>query len=344
MKILIVKLGAVGDVVHTLPALHSLRKSFPEAFIAWVVERKSMEVITGNSDLDEVIIFERKELQRIFKADGLFAAYRFFREFADKLKGYNFDLVIDFQTLLKSGIITLSSGAKKRIGFDKWREMNKLFTNYRIKAVSAHTVDKYLELVDAAGGKPDASPVKIAYSSEDASYVDKFLSEKALAGRPWVAINPGASWTSKLWPVERFAALCDIMEDFEIPVVVIWGPGEEPLVDAIVGATRSSMLNVAPSTSIKQLACLLERSSLYVGGDTGPMHMAVAMGTPVVGIFGPSDPQRNGPYGEGHMILQADIDCIKCWKKSCSTMECMKNVSSEDVADAVISKIIPLKH
>lgn len=343
MKILIVKLGAVGDVVHSLPALHSLRKSFPHAFIAWAVERKSMDVITGNPDLDEVIIFERKELQRIFKADGLFAAYRFFRQFAVKLKGYNFDLAIDFQTLFKSGIITFSSGAKQRIGFDKWRELNRLFTNERVRAISRHTVDKYLELVEAAGASPDASPVKIAYSSEDASYIDEFLNERKLEDRPWVAINPGASWTSKLWPAERFAALCDILEDSAIPVVVVWGPGEEPLVDAIVGATRSRP-NVAPSTSIKQLACLLERSSLYIGGDTGPMHMAVAMGTPVVGIFGPSDPERNGPYGEGHMILQADIDCIKCWKKSCSSMECMNNVSAEDVADAVISKIIPLKH
>lgn len=343
MKILIVKLGAVGDVVHTLPALHSLRKSFPHAFIAWAVERKSMDVVTGNPDLDEVIIFERKELQKIFKGDGLFAAYRFFKEFASKLKGYDFDLVIDFQTLLKSGIITFSSGAKKRIGFDKWRELNRTFTNERVKAVSRHTVDKYLELVDAAGARPDKSPIKIAYSSEDASYVEGFLNEKKLADKSWVAINPGASWTSKLWPVERFADLCDILEDSGIPVVVVWGPGEERLVDGIVGATRSRP-KVAPSTSIKQLACLLERSSLYIGGDTGPMHMAVAMGTPVVGIFGPSDPERNGPYGEGHIVLQADIDCIKCWKKRCSSMECMNNVSAQDVADAVISKIIPRKH
>ena len=338
MKILIVKLGAVGDVVHTLPALHSLRKSFPHAFIAWAVERKSMDVITGNPDLDEVIIFERKELQKIFKRDGLFAAYRFFREFATKLKSYDFNLAIDFQTLFKSGIITYSSGAKRRIGFDKWREVNRLFTNERVKAVSRHTVDKYLELVDSAGGKPDASPVKIACSSENASYVDGFLNEKKLAERPWVAINPGASWTSKLWPVERFAALCDILEESAIPVVVVWGPGEEPLVDAIAGATRSRP-TVAPPTTIKQLACLLERSSLYIGGDTGPMHMAVAMGTPVVGIFGPSDPDRNGPYGEGHVVLQSEIDCIKCWKKRCSSMECMNNVSAEDVA-AAVKKIV----
>ena len=334
MRILIVKLGAVGDVVHTLPALHSLRRSFPNAFIAWAVERKSMDVITGNPDLDEVIIFERKELQRIFKEDGFFSAYRFFKEFASGLKGYDFDLAIDFQTLFKSGIITFSSGAKKRIGFDKWRELNRLFTNFRVKASSRHTVDKYLELVDSAGAKTDASPVKIAYSSEDASYIDRFLSEKALVERSWVAINPGASWTSKLWPVERFALLCDILEDCGIPVVVVWGPGEEPLVDGIIEAAVSRP-HLAPPTTIKQLACLLERSSLYIGGDTGPMHMAVTMGTPVVGIFGPSDPERNGPYGEGHIVLQADIDCIKCWKKSCSSMECMNKVSAEDVAAAV---------
>ena len=334
MKILIVKLGAVGDVVHSLPALHSLRKSFPDAFIAWAVERKSMDVITGNPDLDEVIIFERKELQKIFKADGVLAAYRFFGEFATKLKGYNFDLVIDFQTLFKSGIITFATGAEKRIGFDKWRELNRLFTNFRIKAKSRHTVDKYLELVEAAGGKPDATPVKIVYSDEDASYIDVFLSENELNKRPWVAINPGASWISKLWPIEKFAVLCDILIDSGIPVVIVWGPGEEHLVEGIV-EKATSQPHVAPPTSIKQLACLLERSALYVGGDTGPMHMSVTMGTPVVGVFGPSDPERNGPYGGGHRIIQADIDCIKCWKKRCRSMECMEKVLAESVADAV---------
>lgn len=334
MKILIVKLGAVGDVVHTLPALHSLRKSFPDAFIAWAVERKSMDVIAGNPDLDEVIIFERKELQKVFKTDGLLAAYRYFADFVAKLKEYDFDLAIDFQTLFKSGIITLSSGAKKRLGFDKWRELNRFFTNHRVKAVSRHTVDKYLELVDAAGGRGDGSPVKIVYSAEDASHIDSFLREKELANRPWVAINPGASWTSKLWPVEKFAALCDILGDSGIPVVVIWGPGEEPLVKGIVETARLKPY-VAPPTTLKQLACLLERSVLYVGGDTGPMHMAVAMGTPVVGIFGPSDPERNGPYGEGHRVLQTDIDCVSCWKKRCSSMKCMDNILAEKVADAV---------
>ena len=334
MKILIVKLGAVGDVVHTLPALHSLRKSFPDAFIAWAVERKSMDVITGNPDLDEVIIFERKELQKVFKADGTLAAYRFFSAFAEKLKRYDFDVAIDFQTLFKSGIITLSSGAKKRIGFDKWRELNRFFTNHRVKAVSRHTVDKYLELVDAAGGKGDGTPVKIFYPAEDASYIDSFLKEKGLAGRHWVALNPGASWSSKLWPVEKFADLCDIFEDSKVPLVVIWGPGEESLVEGILETARSKP-HVAPPTTLKQLACLLERSVLYVGGDTGPMHMAVAMGTPVVGIFGSSDPARNGPYGEGHRVLQADIDCVSCWKKRCSSMKCMDNISAEKVADAV---------
>ena len=334
MKILIVKLGAVGDVVHTLPALHSLRKSFPKAYIAWAVERKSMDVITGNPDLDEVIIFERKELQKIFKADGILAAYRFFRGFAASLKEYNFDLVIDFQTLFKSGIITLSSGAERRIGFDKWRELNRLFTNHRVKANSRHTLDKYLELVEAAGGEIDTTPLKIAYSYEDASYIGRFLKENKLADRTWVAMNPGASWTSKLWPVEKFAALCDLLADLDITVVIIWGPGEEHLVKGIVN-NATSRPHIAPPTSIKQLACLLERSALYIGGDTGPMHMSVTMGTPVVGIFGPSDPVRNGPYGDGHRVLQADIDCVNCWKKRCSSMECMEKVSAEAVADAV---------
>lgn len=335
MKILIVKLGAVGDVVHTLPALHSLKKSFPNAFIAWVVEKKAIEVIRDNPYIDEIIIFERKELQKTYKEEGIIAALNFLSSFGKKLKNYHFDIAIDFQTLFKSGIITRLSGAPERIGFDKWRELNKLFTNKRIKSNKGHTVDKYLDLVELAGGKADSTPVKIYYSKEEGDYVDGFLKEEGLHGKKWVAINPGASWTSKLWGGERYAKLCDLLSESQVPHVLVWGPGEEKIVEEICQMAGNKPL-VAPPTTITQLACMLERSSLYVGGDTGPMHMAVAMGTAVVGIFGPSDPERNGPYGEGHKVLQADIDCIKCWKRSCpKALECMESVSPQSVLEGI---------
>lgn len=335
MKILIVKLGAVGDVVHTLPALHSLRKSFPEAFIAWVVEKKALQVISDNPYIDEIIIFERKELEKTYRTQGLFAALKFLSRFGKKLKSYHFDIAIDFQTLFKSGLLTRLSGAPVRVGFDKWRELNKLFTNKRIKSDKRHTIDKYLDLVDLIGGKPDPAPVKIYYSAEDSDYVDVFLKKEGLHEKKWIAINPGASWTSKLWGAQRYAMLCDLLIEAAIPHVVVWGPGEEQIVEEIFEKAGHKQL-VAPPTTIKQLASLLERSSLYVGGDTGPMHMAVAMGTPVVGIFGPSDPERNGPYGEGHKVLQADIGCIKCWKRSCTTaLKCMEKVSPQSVLDGI---------
>ncbi|MDH3974404.1 MAG: glycosyltransferase family 9 protein [Deltaproteobacteria bacterium] len=334
MKILIVKLGAVGDVAHTLPALHSLRKSFPEAFIAWVVEKKALQVIRDNPYIDEVILFERKELERTFRKDGLFAAIRFLASFGKKLKSYHFDIAIDFQTLFKSGLITWLSGAKKRVGFDKWRELNKLFTNSRLKSNKRHTIDKYLDLVVSVGGSADSTPVKIYYAKEDADYVDRFIRDEGLESKKWIAINPGASWTSKLWGAQRYAILCDLLNEASVPHVIVWGPGEEKIVEEIQEKAGNELL-IAPPTSIKQLACLLERSSLYVGGDTGPMHMAVAMGTPVAGIFGPSDPERNGPYGEGQKVLQADLDCIKCWKRSCPTVECMEKVTPQSVIDAI---------
>ena len=374
MKILIVKLGAVGDVVHTLPSLRSLRKAFPDAFIAWVVEEKSKDVIIGNPDLDEVIVFERKKIQRGFKSlKDIGSSIRDISDFLKRLRGHSFDIAIDFQTLFKSGLITYLSGAPKRIGFDKWRELNRLFTNKRVKSVKEHVVDKYLDLVEATGVSIDPTPVKIVYSSEDAAYIDDFLAKVGLAKKHenppapqsppvkggevfnipsplvgegqgeggkkrWVALNPGASWPSKLWGGDRYAAVCDKLADAGIPVVIIWGPGEEGLVDGILESVKVRPI-VAPKTSIKQLACLLESAGLYVGGDTGPLHMAVAMGTQVVGIYGPSDPKRNGPYGEGHRVLQADIECASCWNRVCSKMECMERVSVDDVAKAVITKI-----
>lgn len=335
MKILLVKLGAVGDVVHTLPALHSLRKSFPDAFIAWVVEKKALQVIRDNPDIDEIIIFERKELEKTYKEEGLFAALRFLFQFGKQLKSYNFDIAIDFQTLFKSGIITYLSGAKKRVGFDKWRELNKLFTNSRLKSNKKHTIDKYLDLVESLGASPDSAPVKIYYSKEDDNYIANFIKAGALEGKKWIAINPGASWTSKLWGSERYAMLCDLLNEASIAHVVIWGPGEEKIVSDIVEKAKNKPL-LAPPTTIKQLACLLEQSALYVGGDTGPMHMAVAMGTPVLGIFGPSDPERNGPYGEGQKVLQSEIECIKCWKRNCPTsLECMEKVTPVSVIDGI---------
>jgi lipopolysaccharide heptosyltransferase I len=339
MKILIVKLGAVGDVVHTLPSLRSLRETFPDAYIAWIVEEKSKDVITGNPGLDELIVFERKRIQKGLRGWKTFVPS--LRETAGlirRIRGHSFDIAVDFQTLFKSGLITYLSGAKKRIGFDKWRELNRLFTNLRVKSQREHAVDKYLELVEAIGARPDPAPVKIKYSAEDELYVKEFMEKEGLNGKRWAALNPGASWPSKLWGCERYALLCDSLADAGIPVVIIWGPGEEGLVGDIMRQAKSRPV-VAPKTSIKQLASLLEKAGLYVGGDTGPLHISVAMGTQVVGIYGPSDPKRNGPYGEGHRVLQADVKCASCWKRSCGKMECMEKVTVDEVVRAVKEQI-----
>jgi lipopolysaccharide heptosyltransferase I len=300
MRILIVKLGAVGDCLHGLVAASVLRRERPDAVIGWLVETKSQEVVLGHPLLDHVHVWNRKATSADFSEGRLRDAWREIERTIHEVRAVGYDVAIDLQNLFKSGFFAWRSGAPMRIGFSRMREGNFLFTTRRVRTSEAqrHMVHRYLSLLAPLGitARDDPPAVPIMVPDDQRRATDSFFERSVPPGRPVVAINPAASLSPKVWPAERFAAVADrLVETHGITPLLIWGPGEEPLVDHVRQAMKRPAL-IAPPTTIKELAHLFTRCALYVGNDSGPMHLAAAMGCAVVGLFGPTDPRRVAPW------------------------------------------------
>lgn len=335
-RILIVKLSSIGDAVHALPALRTLRHNLPDAYIAWIVEEKAREVLEGNEDINRVITINTRKWRKSLKG----SVFREFLEVIKILRRERFDTAIDIQGLFKSGIISYISGAKTIIGFDSknCREyLNTLFTNIKVSPEDKdiHVVDKNLSLLKPLGLKEIKREFHIKTSPGDTEYINEFLSQHNPNRKPLIAINPSAGWRTKEWGMGNYARLADrIISEMGADVIFTWGPGEETMIKDVTASMSHTPL-IAPPTSIKQLVALLKECSLFIGGDTGPLHLAAAIKIQTIAIYGPSDPLRNGPYGDNHITIYKKLDCSGCYKRRCDTIKCMEMISVEDVFSAV---------
>lgn len=304
MHVLIVKLSSLGDVVHALPVAATLRARLGGARIAWAVERREAAVLAGHPALDEIVIVDTRAWRRL---GGLAAAARAVRSLASRLAAARFDVVIDLQGLIKSGVLVAMTRAPRRVGFatrDLREPLSALFTNRRLaRPAGRHVVEQYLALLEPLGlGTP---VLEFRLPSDPAAEVgaDAFFAAAGLKPRDRVVIlNPGAGRPDKRWPTDRFAALARRLADVA-RVLVVWGPGEDTAARAITGEADGRAV-MAPPTDLRQLIALLSRASVVVAGDTGPLHLAAALGRSCVGIYGPTAAWRNGPYGAGHRTLQ----------------------------------------
>ena len=340
-SILIVKLGAVGDVVHTLYAARALRESFPDARIGWVIEEKSFDIVDGNADVDELILFPRRKIAPLLKSPRTFPqGLKQLSGFARELRARNYEVAIDFQTLFKSGWITEKSGAKKRIGFDKWRELNKLFTNVHVDASDRkHAVEKYLKLVEAIGARPPKSRPTIEVPHEKVWKLERWLADYGFSDDNLGILNPSATWPNKVPDLTVLAdAALRISLKAGIRWLIIWaGDAELARANILEEKMRMKSVKIAPETDLKELYYLLSRARIYLGTDSGPMHMAALAETPVVAIFGPSDPERVAPYDVPHRIVRAEhLDCLGCWKRSCRNPRCMDELEAEPMVEAAL--------
>jgi heptosyltransferase I len=326
MRILIVKLGAIGDVVHTLPALAALRRALPASYIAWVVERGGAAQLLGdNPRLDELIEVDTRGWRKDLLGGATRAAIR---AAVRRLRRPGFDVALDFQGLVKSGVIARLAGAPRRVGFssDALREpASARLLNEQVRVDDrGHIIKKNLSLVAHLGvptGGEYEFPVGLA--REDELFAEKQL---AMRGGEVAIINPGGGWPTKLWGVEGFAAIADrLYEAYGWRSVVTCGPGEEPLARSVVESARSGAVETLPST-LKQFFALARRARLFVGGDTGPLHLAAAARTPIVGLYGPTPARRNGPFSEDDVVVERfDLDCrADCFRRSCGHTSCMK--------------------
>lgn len=343
-SILIVKLGAVGDVVHTLYALKALRESFPNARIGWVIEEKSIELVRGNPDVDELILFPRRRIEPLLKNINTFSeGKKLLSQFAASLKSKQYEVAIDFQTLFKSGWIAKASGAKTRVGFDKWRELNKLFTNVHVDASErAHAVEKYLKLVEAIGAKPSRNRPTIYVPHDKAWKLERWLSDYGYPLKNFGVLNPSANWLNKMPEMDTLAeAAIRITQETKMRWLIIWGSEVElARAQILEEKTRTTVARIAPQTDLKELYHLLSCARIYLGTDSGPMHMAALAKTPVVAVFGPSDPKRVAPYDVLHKIVRAEgLKCLGCWKRKCRNPRCMTELSAFAIVNAALELI-----
>jgi lipopolysaccharide heptosyltransferase I len=306
-RLLIVRLGALGDVLRTLPALHLLHKSFPGLHIAWMVEDLSRPLLEGHPEIDEVIRLPLPELRAA--AGRPLALGRGLAELARDLRRRRFTVAADFQGTLKSGLLAWLSGAPRRVGFapGHCREMSFLLTNRWARPRSRHLnrVAKNLVLAQALGAHDDEVTFVLPESAEEARQAEGLLRSAGAERSPVVLLSPGTSHRQrhKRWPEESFALLAVLMAtELGATPLVVWGPGEEDAAGAIVAASGGKAL-LAPPTGLRLLAAILRRAAAFVGADTGPMHLAWAVGCPVTALFGPTDPRLNAPLGEGHVVL-----------------------------------------
>lgn len=294
-SIVVVKLSAIGDVLHGVPAAVALKRAFPEARIGWAVEGRAADVLAGHPAIDHLFRLPRGWLK---SPTAVLSLRRQLRAFAP-------DVAIDMQGLLKSGIATWLSGAPMRIGFARpfSREQAWLAYTNRVKPVAAHVVDRNCDLLVPLGVRESRPRFDMPNWPVSQERVRVWL-EPLRFTEPPVVINPGAGWASKLWPVDRFAAVArELHARHGLRSLVVWGGGAERAAAERIVAEAGGGAMMAPDTSLQDLGELLRQARMLISSDTGPLHLAAAVGTPCVGLFGPVPAERNGPYGRQHVCV-----------------------------------------
>jgi len=337
MQILIVKLGSIGDIVHTLPALAAIRKAMPDAEISWVVERRASEILRDNPLLDRLIEVDTKALRRgLMSGETLRAPRQQLRQ----LRASAFDLALDFQGLIKSASIARLSGARRVFGFsrDSLREpASRILLSQSIPiSKNSHVIRKNLALAGGALGisiSNDPADLEFPIATNSTHQAEAL---RAAQGSEYAILNPGGGWPTKLWSAERFGRLADeIWSHYGLHSLVTHGPGETELAGTVLQSSQSGKAR-AVNVSLKGFYELAKRAQVYVGGDTGPTHLAIAAGAPIVGLFGPTEWWRNGSLRVADICVErVDIDCrTDCHRRACSKWICM-DVEVERVFQAV---------
>jgi heptosyltransferase I len=350
VNILIVKTSAIGDVIHTLPALWSLRTKYPEAHIAWLVEEAAADLLTGHPALNRVLVASRKTWLADLRAGHLLRALRGALLFIKLLRDRHYDLIIDFQGLIKSAIWVFLAKGDRKVGFGRGMEHAEhsyLVLNEHVPAVhmDQHAIDRSLLLVKGIGVPASGIRYELPSSPQHESEAASLLRELGIGGEDrFVAINPMARWPTKLWEPASFALLADRLQSQGVPVMFTGGQDDRSSLDHICQLMTSRVRRLDGKTSLKTLAAIYRRAQVLITTDSGPMHLASAVGASVVALFGPTAPWRTGPYGKNHSVLRAGITCSPCFKKQCLTTEyekqaCMKRISVDEVTRVVLEKL-----
>jgi len=325
-KILIVLHGSIGDVTRALPLADLLRAGFPAASLTWAVEPPSLPLVRDYPAVDEVIVFDRRRW------------WAGFGPFLKTIRAKRFDLVLDLQRHLKSGLISRWSGAPHRLGFHRRdsKEFNWLFNNHFIAAAAEpiSKLDHYLKFTELLGLAPGPIQWRFKLSADEEAAVDNCL---AGVGGSFAVLFAASRWESKQWfPAQIAECARAIQERHGLGVVLLGGKEDRRLADQAAAHAGVEAVNLVGRTSLREALGVIARAKVAVGPDTGLMHIAAAVGTPVVSLWGATDPRRTGPYGFENLIIQGRAPCAPCYRKHCAIGRvCMQSIGIEEIAGKI---------
>ena len=325
-RILLVRLSAIGDVIHGMPVLCALRERFPHAHLSWVAERAGAKLLEGHKALDELVVVPRGWLKSPSQV------WRLRR----KLRELKPDVTIDMQGLTKSAIAARLSGCRRRIGFgdEKGRELSTWLNTELVSAPDKHVIDANLRLLGPLDIHSSSVRFDLPEQPMAALEADRTIHRLGFQDG-FAVINPGAGWPSKLWPADRFGAVAEYLgRQWRMPSIVVWAGDKEKAAAETIVARSGGKARIAPPTTLPELAAVVRRGQLFIGSDTGPLHLAVAVGVPSVGLFGPMPAERNGPYGPRHIAIQkATFEGTSRERRSASSA-LMEAITIDDVCQA----------
>ena len=347
MKLLIIKPSSLGDIIHTLPFLKAIKDSFPDARIDWVISKNLKGLIENNPLINEVIVFDKDSWKKIKNLPGTINEMSLLKKI---LKSKKYDIAVDLQGLLRSGIITYYTPAGTKIGFADAREGSRFFYNRKISVNgTVHAVDKCLEIARAIGAVAGKVKFPLTIDETSKNRVKKLTNNL----NEYVVVVPSARWITKIWPAEYFTAL---IRKIKLPCVIAGGKGDREIAKKIIdllndknmdnpslsplnkGGIRG-VVDLCGRTDLKELVALIAGARAVVSNDTGPMHIAAAFNKPLVALFGPTDPVKTGPYGwqknKNFRVIKSGVSCSPCFKKKCSNLICMDNISVDEVFEAI---------
>jgi len=329
-KILVIKLRAIGDVILATPVLENLRQAFPQAQIDFLTEKMCVPIVSDHPAINEILNFDRNQPGAS-------------RKLIQQVRRRRYDVVLDLFGNPRSAVLTLLSGAPMRVGF-RFRVRQYA---YNLKVVPrgdrVHEVEFNLDALRALEIPIVTRKLLVAVDEASENFAKQFWRENGLENRRVIGLNASGGWYTKRWPLDFFAQLGDrLQRELKAAVLLLWGPGEYVDAKTIAQMMQAPSL-LAPPANLKQLAALLRKLTLLVSNDSGPLHLAAAMGTRVVGIYGPTRPDLQGPWGEGHVIvMKTGLACLGCNGVTCKivTHDCMKQLEVEKVWEAVQRNIL----
>ena len=332
-NILVVKLSAIGDVIHALPVSYAIKETYPDAHLTWVVEPPAYDLLAMNPYIDEIIVFEKKK----FKSIGGFL--RGYGPLKRKIQQRSYDAVLDLQGLFKSAAIARLGQAPVKLGMCNMREFSDKISKPVIGPhAQGHIVERYLDVARAIGCRVEQVRFPLEVPEREAELTQRIFSQAgANMGNPYVVFAIGANWPNKRWPVESFAELSDwLYERRLIPVLVGGGVVDKQRAAEICAQTEIPPIDLVGRTNFKQLTYILQNAQLVIGGDTGPVHLSAGVGTKTIMLMGPTNANRNGPYGQMENAIEADRSCKYCWKRACpKQLDCLANIQVQQVEQRI---------